>query len=118
MRHLSGKKKLNMKSSFRKAYMRNQVINFIKFGHITLSLAGAKETRRLAEKIVTIAAKSNDFNARRKVYQMIPYSMDAIKKVFDEIAPRYVGRPGGYTRILRIGMRASDTANMARLQWV
>jgi len=118
MRHLSSKKKLNMKSSYRKAYLRNQVINLINYGHITVSLQGAKEIRRMAEKMVTLAAKGNDFNTRRRAKQILPYSEEALEKLFKEVAPQYVTRPGGYTRILRLGRRASDSASMARLQWV
>ena len=118
MRHLKGRKKLNMKSSHRKAYLRNQVINLINYGHITISLAAAKEVRSFAEKMVTLAKDATDFNVRRRAKQLLPYSDTAIDKLFKEIAPVYVTRPGGYTRILRLGRRASDSASMARLQWV
>lgn len=107
-----------MKPSYRKAYLRNQVINLINYGHITVTLTGAKEIRRLAEKVVTIAAKSNDFNARRRAKQILPYSEQALEKLFTDVAPAYATRPGGYTRILRLGRRPSDAATMARLQWV
>ncbi|MBP9765077.1 50S ribosomal protein L17 [Candidatus Babeliales bacterium] len=107
-----------MKSSYRKAYLRNQVIHLINFGHITVSLAGAKEIRRLAEKMVTIAKNSTDFNGRRRAQQLLPYSDVALDKLFTDIAPQYSQRPGGYTRILRMGRRASDTSSMARLSWV
>ena len=118
MRHLNDRRKLNMKSSYRKAYLRNQVIHLINYGHITISLAGAKEVRRLAEKVVTVAKHGADFNARRKALQMLPYSKPALDKLFTDIAPQYTQRPGGYTRILRMGVRPADTAQMARLQWV
>lgn len=119
MRHLNSKKKLNMKSSYRKAYLRNQVIHLINYGHITVSLVGAKEIRRFAEKMVTLArTSSTDFNVRRRALQLLPYSESALTKLFTEIAPRYTQRPGGYTRILRLGRRPSDTCSMARLQWV
>lgn len=118
MRHLNDRKKLNMKSSYRKAYLRNQVIHLINFGHITLSLAGAKEVRRLAERMITIAKVGTDFNSRRKALQMLPYSEVALDKLFAEIAPQYAQRQGGYTRILRLGRRPSDTSSMARLAWV
>jgi large subunit ribosomal protein L17 len=118
MRHLNGRKKLNMKSSYRKAYLRNQVIHLINYGHITLSLAGAKEVRRIAEKMVTIAKVGTDFNARRRAQQLLPYSDVALDKLFADVAPQYTQRPGGYTRILRLGRRPSDTCSMARLQWV
>ena len=118
MRHLSGKKKLNMRGSYRKAFLRNQVIHFINFGHITSTTATIKEVRRLAEKLVTIAREGNEFNPRRKAQAILPYSLESILKLFKEIAPQYVGRPGGYTRILPLGKRPSDTASMSRLQWV
>ena len=118
MRHLSGKKKLNLKHSHRKAYLRNQVIHLINYGHITVSLPAAKEIRRFAEKMVTLAGKGSDFNTIRRAKQLLPYSNVAIKKLFDDVAPQYTSRPGGYTRILRLGKRASDSASMARLQWV
>lgn len=118
MRHLRDKKKLNLKSAHRKSYLRNQVIHLINYGHITTSLAAAKEIRRFAEKMVTLAAKGSDFNTKRRAKQLLPYSDAALKKLFVEVAPQYTNRPGGYTRILRLGTRASDSANMARLQWV
>ncbi len=118
MRHLRDHKKLNLKSPHRKAYLRNQVIHLINYGHITVSLAGAKEIRRFAEKMVTLAAKGNDFNTKRRAKQLLPYSDVALEKLFADVAPQYVNRPGGYTRILRLGKRASDSASMARLQWV
>ena len=119
MRHLNGNKKLNVGSSHRKALVRNQVIQLINFGHINVTLTHAKEVRRLAERLVTIAARgNNDFNALRRVQSLLPYSAEARAKLFAEIAPTYVSRPGGYTRILHLGRRPSDSANMARLQWV
>lgn len=118
MRHLRDHRKLNLKSPHRKAYLRNQVIHLINYGYITTSLAAAKEVRRFAEKMVTLAAKGTDFNTIRRAKQLLPYSDVAITKLFDEVAPQYVSRPGGYTRILRLGRRPSDSAVMARLQWV
>lgn len=118
MRHLSGKKKLNLKHSHRKAYMRNQVIHLINYGHITVSLAAAKEVKRFAEKMVTLAIKGRNFNTIRRAKQLLPYSDIAVEKLFADVAPGYTNRPGGYTRILRLGKRASDSASMARLQWV
>lgn len=118
MRHLRDHRTLNLKSPHRKAYLRNQVIHLINYGYITTSLAAAKEIRRFAEKMVTLAAKGSDFNTIRRAKELLPYSNVAITKLFDEVAPQYVSRPGGYTRILRLGRRASDSASMARLQWV
>jgi len=118
MRHLSGKKKLNMKGSYRKAFLRNQVIHFINFGHISSTTTTIKEVRRLAEKLVTIARQGNEFNPRRQALALLPYSQEALLKLFTEIAPNYVDRPGGYTRIMPLGRRLSDTASMSMLQWV
>jgi large subunit ribosomal protein L17 len=80
--------------------------------------ARIKEVRRLAEKLVTVARVGNVFNARRKAQAMLPYKQEALLKLFNEIAPRYVERPGGYTRIIPMGKRMSDTATIARLEWV
>ena len=118
MRHLKKNKRLNMKSSFRKAFLRNNVIHLINYGHLKTTVRRAKETKKLAEKVVCIAAKGKDFNAIRRVKQLIPYSKDAVNKLFDKIAPNYVDRPGGYTRIFKLGIRCSDTSDMARLEWV
>ena len=118
MRHLKKKKKLNMSSSHRRSFLRNQVLHLIRYGHITTTLRVAKAVRSFAEKVVTIAAKGNDFNRRRRVKQLLPYNDQILVKLFKDIAPHYTDRAGGYTRIFRLGNRISDTAKMARLQWV
>lgn len=118
MKHQSGKKKLNIKPAHKKALMRNQVIHLITYGHLVTTKARAKEVQRLAEKLVTIAAKSHDFNARRKAKSLLPYKEEALLKLFKEIGPRYTDRPGGYTRVIPLGKRQSDTAPIARLEWV
>ncbi|HLB94314.1 MAG TPA: 50S ribosomal protein L17, partial [Candidatus Babeliales bacterium] len=88
------------------------------FGHLKSTKANVKEVRRLAEKLVTVAKYGNDFNARRKAYSMLPYKEAALLKLFTDIAPKYKDRPGGYTRIIALGRRPSDTAQVARLEWV
>ncbi|MEX0849491.1 MAG: 50S ribosomal protein L17 [Candidatus Dependentiae bacterium] len=119
MKHQSGKRKLNLKSAHRKAFLRNQVIHLITYGHLVSTKANVKETQRLAEKLVTIARKgSKDFNARRRAQSMLPYKQEALLKLFNEVAPRYTERPGGYTRVIPMGKRMSDTATIARLEWV
>lgn len=118
MNHQNGRKKLNLKSPHRRALLRNQVIHLIEYGSLTTTKTMAKEVRRLAEKVVTIARTGNDFNTRRRVKALLPYSEKAIVKLFTEVAPRYVSRPGGYTRIVPMGRRLSDTAETARLSWV
>ena len=118
MKHQNGRKKLNMKSSYRKAYLRNQVIHLITFGHLKTTKTSVKEVRKLAEKLVTVAKTGNNFNARRKAKSMLPYKDSALDTLFKELAPKYKDRSGGYTRIISLGKRLSDTAPIARLEWV
>ena len=118
MNHQNGRKKLNMSSAHRKAVLRNQVIHFVKFGVLQTTKARVKEVQKLTEKIVTIARVGYDFNTIRRVKSILPYDADAVTKLIKEIAPKYVNRPGGYTRVIPMGMRASDTATIARLEWV
>lgn len=118
MRHQKGRKKLNVKPSHRRSLLRNQVTSFIVYGHLVSTKTNIKETKKLAEKVITIAREGNTFNARRRVQALLPYNDKAILKLFSEIAPRYTERPGGYTRIIPFGRRMSDGANIARLEWV
>jgi len=118
MVHQNGRKKLNLKTAHRKSLLRNQAIHLIKYGHLISTKARVKETRRLVERVVTIARDGNTFNARRRVHALLPYDTAAVIKLFKDIAPQYVSRPGGYTRIIPMGKRMSDTATIARLEWV
>jgi len=118
MMHQNGKRKLNMKYPHRTAVLRNQAIHLITYGHLVSTKARVKEVQRFVEKLVTIARKGNDFNSRRRALSIIPYKEEALLKLFKEIAPKYVERPGGYTRVIPMGRRASDTATIARLEWV
>jgi len=118
MRHQKGRKKLNLKSSHRRSLLRNQVIHLITYGRVESTKVTLKEVKKLAEKVVTIARDGNTFNARRRAKSLLPYKEEAVIKLFKEIAPRYVDRPGGYTRIIPLGRRMSDTAVVARLEWV
>ncbi len=118
MMHQSGRRKLNLDSGHRKALLRNQTILLITHGHLTTTKARAQEVRKFAEKLVTLAREGNTFNARRRAKALLPYKEEALVKLFNEIAPRYTSRPGGYTRLIRLGKRASDTAQVARLEWV
>ncbi len=118
MMHQSGRKKLNLKSPHRNALLRNQVIHLITYGHLKTTKVRIKQVQRLAEKLVTIARVGNTFNARRRAQALLPYKKEAVLKLFNEIAPQYVDRPGGYTRVIPLGRRASDTAVIARLEWV
>ena len=118
MNHQNGRKKLNLKSGHRKALLRNQTIHFIKFGFLQTTKAKVKEVQRFTEKIITISREGYNFNTIRRVKQILPYDDAAVKKLIQEIAPKYVNRPGGYTRVIPLGKRPSDTATIARLEWV
>jgi large subunit ribosomal protein L17 len=118
MKHQNGRKKLNLKGSHRKSLLRNQVIHLITYGSLTSTKANVKEVQRFAEKIVTVARQGNDFNSRRRVKALLPYKEEALITLFTDIAPKYVSRPGGYTRVIPMGRRKSDTAYIARLEWV
>jgi len=118
MKHQNGRKKLNLKSDHRKALLRNQVIHLIKFGFLQTTKAKAKEVQRLAEKAVTISREGYNFNVIRRMKQMLPYDATAVTKLIKEIAPKYINRPGGYTRVVPLGRRVSDTAPIARLEWI
>ena len=118
MMHQNGRKKLNVKPSHKRSLLRNQTIHLIEFGHLTSTKTTVKEVQRFVEKLVTIAREGNNFNARRRAQALLPYKQEALVKLFKEVAPRYVDRPGGYTRVISLGKRVSDTASIARLQWV
>jgi large subunit ribosomal protein L17 len=118
MKHQSGNKNMNMSLSRRIALLRNQTIHLITYGSLSTTKSRAKQVQRFAEKVVTVARGGADFNTIRRVNQVLPYSKTACKKLIDEIAPRYTQRDGGYTRLIPLGRRPSDTAPIARLEWV
>ena len=118
MIHQSGKRKLNLKPSHKKALIRNQTIHLITYGHLISTKAQVKEVQRFAEKLVTLAREGNNFNARRRAKAILPYKDEALLKLFHEIAPKYTQRPGGYTRVISLGRRMNDTAPIAKLEWV
>ena len=118
MKHQIGKKKLNRRAAHRRAMLRNQVLHLINYGCLQTTRARVKEVQKFAERIVTVARKGEDFNTIRRVKQLLPYSDKLVQKLLKEIAPKYVDRPGGYTRVIPLGKRTSDTATIARLEWV
>lgn len=118
MMHQNARKKLNMSAPHKRSVIRNQTILLIEHGLLRTTKARAKEVRKFAEKLVTLAREGNNFNARRRAKALLPYKEEALIKLFMEIAPRYVNRPGGYTRIIPLGQRRSDTAQIAQLEWV
>jgi large subunit ribosomal protein L17 len=118
MKHQNGRKKLNRKPAHRKALLRNQAIHLIMYGCLQTTTPRLKEVQRFTEKLVTIARKGGDFNTIRRIKQELPYNEVAVRKLIDEIAQKYVDRPGGYTRVIPLGRRMSDTAPVSRLEWV
>ncbi len=116
--HANGKSKLNMRSDHRKSVLRNQIISFINYGKLITTKARVREVKRLVEKLVTVAREGKTFNVIRKIRKEIPYDLSAVYKLIEDIAPRYVSRPGGYTRCLHLGRRINDTAPISMLAWV
>ena len=116
MRHNVHGRKLGRTSAHRTAMFRNQLASLIEHERIRTTLAKAKELRPLAEKMVT-QGKKDTLHARRTVGRMIP-DRGKVTKLFDEIAPRFADRPGGYTRITKLGPRKGDGAEMAVLEFV
>ena len=118
MNHQIGKKKLNKKPHHKRSLIRNQVIHLITYGKLITTQTRAREVKKVAEKLVTLARSGNTMHARRQAKALLPYKEKALIMLFKEIAPRYVDRPGGYTRLIKLGYRTSDTAKIAQLEWV
>lgn len=116
MRHGVHGRKLGRTSAHRTAMFRNQLASLILSEKIRTTLAKAKELRPVAEKMIT-QGKRDTIAARRKVREMVP-NRTHVKKLFDEIAPRFSDRSGGYTRITKLGPRKGDGAEMAILELV
>jgi large subunit ribosomal protein L17 len=116
MRHQKKTVKLGRTAEHRKALLSNQVCSLIEHQRIKTTLAKAKAVRPLADKMVTLG-KKNSLHARRMAFAVLRQK-DAVKKLFDEIAPRAANRNGGYTRIIKLGQRKSDSAAIAFLEWV
>lgn len=116
MRHRKKTVKLGRSQAHRDALLANQVCSLILHQRIRTTLAKAKATRPLAEKMVTLGKKGT-LHARRTAAAYL-HQDAAVKALFDEIAPRSAARAGGYTRIIKLGARKSDSAPMAVLEWV
>ena len=116
MRHQNKTVKLGRSQAHRDSLLANQVCSLIIHQRIRTTLAKAKATRPLAEKMVTLGKKGT-LHARRTATAYL-HQAAAVKKLFDEIAPRSASRAGGYTRIVKLGPRKSDSAPMAVLEWV
>ena len=116
MRHHKSGRKLNRTSSHRQAMFRNMTASLIRHEEIRTTLPKAKELRRVAEPLITMA-KSPSLARRRLAFARLRDSA-AVAKLFDELGPRFQDRPGGYTRILKCGFRTGDHAPMALVQLV
>jgi len=116
MRHNKDHRKLGRTAAHRKAMLSNMVTSLFAAERITTTTPRAKEARRLAERMITFARRG-DLAARRHVARTVK-DPDVLKKLFDDIGPRYADRPGGYTRVLKAGMRRGDAAPSAILELV
>ena len=116
MRHRVGGRKLQRTSSHRAALFRNMSAALIKHEQITTTLAKAKELRPYVEKLVTLAKKGGLSNRRLAHSRLLDDTQ--LKKLFDVIGPRYAERAGGYTRVIKAGIRASDAAPIAIIEFV
>ena len=116
MRHQKKTVKLGLTAAHRKALLANQVCSLIEHQRIKTTLAKAKAVRPLAEKMVTLGKKGS-LHARRTALAVLRQK-GAVKKLFDDIAPRSASRNGGYTRIVKLGARKSDSAPVAFIEWV
>ena len=112
----TGYRKLGVNSAHRRSMLRNLVTDLFKYGRIQTTDCRAKEARREAEKMITLA-KRGDLHARRQALAYIK-DEDVVSKLFNEIAPRYEDRNGGYTRVIKTGPRRGDAAEMAIIELV
>lgn len=116
MRHLSAGRKLNMNSSHRIALARTQATALFRHGRIKTTLTKAKNLQPFVEKLIT-TARGGDLHARRLISRDI-HDVEVQRKLMNEIAPRYLQRPGGYTRIYRLGTRRGDATQEAYIELV
>lgn len=116
MRHRNSGRKLNRNSSHRRAMFRNMAASLVEHEVIKTTLPKAKELRRVAEPLITLA-KSDSVANRRLAFSRLR-SKSAVGKLFNELGPRYEARPGGYVRILKCGYRTGDAAPMAYVELV
>jgi len=116
MRHRKAKYKLGMRTSHRKAMLRNMVTSLLEHESITTTDARAKALRSMADKMITLG-KRGDLHARRQALSVIRSKVVA-RRLFEEIAPRYANREGGYVRVIKKGPRAGDRAAMSVVELV
>ena len=116
MRHGHGLRKLNRTSAHRQAMLRNMMNALLTHEAIKTTVPKAKELRRVVEPMITLAKKATVANRRLAFDRLRDRAV--VVKLFDELGPRYAGRPGGYTRILKMGFRVGDNAPMALVELV
>jgi large subunit ribosomal protein L17 len=116
MRHQVKKGYLGRNTAHRRALLRNLVTSFLEKERVRTTLAKARSVRPVAEKMITLG-KRGTLHARRQALAYMTKEA-AVQKLFDELGPRYKERPGGYTRIVKLGTRAGDGASMAMLELV
>ena len=116
MRHRHGLRKLNRPSAHRQAMLRNMMNSLIKYEAIKTTLPKAKELRRVIERMITLSKKDSVANKRLAFDRL--RNRDSVVKLFADLGPRYKSRPGGYTRILKMGFRVGDNAPMAFVELV
>jgi large subunit ribosomal protein L17 len=117
MRHAKQRNKLSRDSAHRRALMRNLCREVIQHERIKTSQAKAKAVKPKLEKLITLA-KRGDLHARRQALSELGQDKFLVHKLFEEVAPRYAQRPGGYTRIVKLGPRRSDSTEMVFLELV
>src|SRR5436190_19280593 len=125
MRHRVAHRKLGRVTEHRIAMLRNQATALLRYEHLTTTVPRAKELRPFVERIITIAKRGvaggekngHELNARRLVMHDLQ-DRDVVTKLFDTIAPRFAARPGGYTRLLRLGYRKGDSAEVAQVELI
>ena len=114
MRHRKSGRKLNRNSSHRKAMYRNMTASLVEHELIKTTLPKAKELRRVAEPLITLAKQDSVANRRQAFARL--RNDEAVTKLFEELGPRFEERPGGYLRVLKCGLRAGDNAPMAYVE--
>jgi len=114
MRHRAKGRQLSRTSSHKRAMLNNMATSLFVHGRVITTEAKAKELRPFAEKLITLARRG-DLHARRLVQRRIK-DRDTLSRLFGEIGPRFAARPGGYTRILKLGHREGDGADVARIE--
>lgn len=116
MRHRNGLRKLNRTSEHRAAMLRNMAVSLLQHEAIKTTVPKAKELRRVVEPLITLAKEATVANRRLAFARL--RDRDVVTKLFNELGPRFATRPGGYTRILKMGFRVGDNAPMAYVELV